>query len=542
METRRAIVVVLVFSLVGTFFLGTVLLPEPASATILFVGGAGPGNHSSIQNAVFAADPGDTIFVFNGTYYENVEIYKPISLVGENKDNTTIDAGNSGNTVYVTGDRTNVTGFTLTGSSWGNSGVYIYQTNETRIYDCNISANHRGVNVRQSHRNSIDNNTIFWNEYDGVLLSEATNNLLSDNNASENRHGIFFSYSSNNTVTRNILYDNSRYGIILSRSEANVISSNNASSNTLYGFELDDSDDNLLLNNTGTGNEYGIRLYGSDYNTVSHGMLYANAFSGVWVHFATGNTIRNLTAASNGASGIYLYRSGLSIVSGNNATSNTYGITSQSSTAPNSVSRNLVTSQDRGINVYDSAEDRVEDNTVTGNDDGIYVGASTGVQVTGNNITSNSLRGIYIDASNTNIITANYISSNGAGIYVYTSDDNLIYFNNIIANLDQAYNNGGLNEWDVGYPSGGNYWSDYTGPDNLMGPDQDVPGSDGIGDDPYPITVGNEDRYPLVDPVPLPIYRPSPPVDLEAWPGDGPLAPGCSIPCWETFSRIWTRR
>jgi parallel beta-helix repeat protein len=53
------------------------------------------------------------------------------------------------------------------------------------------------------------------------------------------------------------------------------------------------------------------------------------------------------------------------------------------------------------------------------------------------------------------------------------------------------------------YPSGGNYWSDYTGEDNYWGENQDMLGSDGIGDTPYDIPGdNNQDRYPLKEPWP----------------------------------------
>jgi hypothetical protein len=54
-----------------------------------------------------------------------------------------------------------------------------------------------------------------------------------------------------------------------------------------------------------------------------------------------------------------------------------------------------------------------------------------------------------------------------------------------------------LNVWDDGYPSGGNYWSNYTGVDVKSGPNQDQPGSDGIGDSPHVIDANNKDNYPL---------------------------------------------
>jgi len=56
------------------------------------------------------------------------------------------------------------------------------------------------------------------------------------------------------------------------------------------------------------------------------------------------------------------------------------------------------------------------------------------------------------------------------------------------------------NLWDNDYPSGGNYWSDYVGVDVKRGPNQDLPGSDGIGDTPYIIDTDNRDHYPLMNP------------------------------------------
>jgi len=57
-----------------------------------------------------------------------------------------------------------------------------------------------------------------------------------------------------------------------------------------------------------------------------------------------------------------------------------------------------------------------------------------------------------------------------------------------------------LEHWDDGYPSGGNFWSNYTGIDEKKGPNQDQPGSDGIGDTPYVIDALNSDKYPLMTP------------------------------------------
>jgi hypothetical protein len=73
----------------------------------------------------------------------------------------------------------------------------------------------------------------------------------------------------------------------------------------------------------------------------------------------------------------------------------------------------------------------------------------------------------------------------------------MICHNNFIDNYQQAYSDS-MNIWDDGYPSGGNYWSDYAGVDLCTGPWQNLTGSDGIGDTPYAIDSSNLDNYPLI--------------------------------------------
>jgi nitrous oxidase accessory protein NosD len=89
----------------------------------------------------------------------------------------------------------------------------------------------------------------------------------------------------------------------------------------------------------------------------------------------------------------------------------------------------------------------------------------------------------------------------GSGIVLQSATGALVYHNNLVNDSIQASdNNPGKNQWDNGYPSGGNYWSDYTGVDNCSGPQQNVcTGPDGVGDTPYLFTNA-KDRYPLMKP------------------------------------------
>jgi len=75
----------------------------------------------------------------------------------------------------------------------------------------------------------------------------------------------------------------------------------------------------------------------------------------------------------------------------------------------------------------------------------------------------------------------------------FDSSNNSIYHNNFVNNTNQTDTYNSVNVWDDGYPSGGNYWSNYNGIDSNR---------DGIGDTPYVIsylTDGNiTDNYPLM--------------------------------------------
>jgi parallel beta-helix repeat protein len=136
---------------------------------------------------------------------------------------------------------------------------------------------------------------------------------------------------------------------------------------------------------------------------------------------------------------------------------------------------------------------------------GIVLFESTNNSIIGNNITNNRY-GIDLDDSSNNSIIGNSITNNECGVYLYYfyygSSNNSIYHNNFIRNTRQVYiiTERYTNIWDDGYPSGGNYWSDYSGVDFNIGPYQNETGSDGIGDTPYVIDSNNQDHYPLIHP------------------------------------------
>jgi hypothetical protein len=122
------------------------------------------------------------------------------------------------------------------------------------------------------------------------------------------------------------------------------------------------------------------------------------------------------------------------------------------------------------------------------------------------NVITNGVDGIFLFSSLQNTIVLNNVTNNNVGIGFREASYNMIRGNHFVNNAMQVYDvswenyslAASTNTWDVGYPAGGNYWSDYTGVDVMSGKNQTEAGSDELGDTPYIIDQNNQDNYPLM--------------------------------------------
>src|SRR6266550_3892884 len=146
----------------------------------------------------------------------------------------------------------------------------------------------------------------------------------------------------------------------------------------------------------------------------------------------------------------------------------------------------------------------------------LKVSFSSDLTVSGNNL-SNAITAVSILNSSNATITGNTLQSNAQGLILNNTANIQVFHNNFLNNDLQAQDtNSTQNVWDNGYPSGGNFWSDYTGVDNCSGPQQNIcPSPDGIGDTPYTFN-NNQDNYPLMQP-----FVPDPPTAATAGGGGG---------------------
>jgi len=215
---------------------------EETDSPVVYVGSTGLGNYSTIQQGIDQANDGDTVFVYNGTYYENIVIDKTLSLIGEDNTTTFINGRDVGNVIKINADGVAIKGFTI------QHGGLTYPL--------------AGINCSSDH-NTISENSIIFNFY-----------------------GIILYRSSNNKITENIIQNNYNCGIYLSQSTHNIIENNIIQQHTYSGIGMyDSSDNNTIQRNTLRNNNYcGVNIRISSFNIVRENIFADN---NIGIHIPT---------------------------------------------------------------------------------------------------------------------------------------------------------------------------------------------------------------------------------------------------------------
>jgi len=183
-------------------FLGVCFYPADAQPTKqafstsqgnwLYVGGAGPGNYTKIQNAIDNASTGDTIYVYQGTYNEALIIDTwSLTIIGENRDTTIIETNTSEDTIIIKKSDISIRGFTIIGE---DSGIYVRGELFTiTISDNNIMQCYRGVEFEYDWDNFgiiLENNNFYLNHCGIYLFCDLWPITIRNNLFDENFNGM----------------------------------------------------------------------------------------------------------------------------------------------------------------------------------------------------------------------------------------------------------------------------------------------------------------------------------------------------------------
>jgi outer membrane protein OmpA-like peptidoglycan-associated protein len=170
-----------------------------------------PKDFPTIQAALSEAVEGDTVYVRNGVYYENVAMVDDVVLMGQDRKSTVIDGRRRGPAV------TGADGAVLTGFTVRNGRTGILCKNTRPIITNNIFIDNKGTGIHALvSLPDITNNVVYRNEWTGIFLESVrgTRTSISNNVIMENGYsGIFCANRTEVLIRNNIIYGNKQYGV-----------------------------------------------------------------------------------------------------------------------------------------------------------------------------------------------------------------------------------------------------------------------------------------------------------------------------------------
>jgi parallel beta-helix repeat protein len=168
-----------------------------------------PRDYQTIQAAIDAVQPEGTILVSAGTYYENIMIRKPLQLIGDNKDNTTIIGARNGTIEVISINNVSIKDLTVKNNVSATTvfPIRLHYSNNCRIEDCNLIAVsvYSGVWLEWSHNNLIKGNNVTNRGDYGIYLFEACNNTIADNFVASDNGILFSTYCEGNIIIGNTI-------------------------------------------------------------------------------------------------------------------------------------------------------------------------------------------------------------------------------------------------------------------------------------------------------------------------------------------------
>lgn len=324
-----------------TFSGGMVLLilafSMTASSEIITVDDDGKADFSSIQDAINYAMDGDLIQIREGDYSESLLVNKSVTLRGDGMRATRI-VGHSyeSDTIIVTADGAHLEDLNLSslGKSWSTTaalriessdctitrilctnsaiGILLENANLTTISQCHIVGNLNGINLENSHNNTLLNTDLEENSDASILFYDSNDNLVRENtcHSTDDTSGITIIRSNGNSIIDNHCSSDppDRFdfalsgGIWIGDSNDSHISANVCSNNMGYGIFLTDSINATIENNSCLNNgKASIALGDSDQIRILRNTLQSEARIGIFIDDSS-----NITAQGNVLDGDFL--------------------------------------------------------------------------------------------------------------------------------------------------------------------------------------------------------------------------------------------
>ena len=224
----------------------------------------------TIQEGIDNASNSYTVFVYMGTYFENILVDKSIKLIGENRPNTIIDGQDVGCVINVTVSNVSISNFMIQNSGnfsnmgYSDAGVSVITDYTDKLENCSFHNNIItdcliGIRIINGMNMTIHDNVL---KDCGIGISTAglEHFLIENNEILNNERGLYIGFESKQGhISENIIRNDSQRGMGIYYSKNNTIWSNTIKNNSGYGIEIKMglvSENNSIHHNNFDNNSY----------------------------------------------------------------------------------------------------------------------------------------------------------------------------------------------------------------------------------------------------------------------------------------------
>jgi parallel beta-helix repeat protein len=241
------------------------------AAKIWYVNDDDGADFVKIQDAINAAGPGDTIYVYNGTYNEYLTVNKTLTITGQNQQGTIINASLTKPAIEIKANNIRISEFTIQN---GSAGIDITGYNGTVISNNIIKGNQiEGIAIEYCRNTTVSDNSIGYNGWDGIFVTNSSDAKLQRNTAiTNNISGVTIEDSFDITLDFNILSNNTFYGLSLENSNHTSIFRNTLHVNKNAGVHILNVTNSIFYQNNFLNNTRQTRIDDSSANVWDNGV------------------------------------------------------------------------------------------------------------------------------------------------------------------------------------------------------------------------------------------------------------------------------